>query len=174
MTEALIGLVGLLIGLLINEHFRRINRIEKYSTRVFDRRIEIYEGLLHLVQEKSSFVTKVIESADLTKEETHNLCQSAGLKVMEYCDANQLYLNEEIIVHIGASFISVSDIIDSNNEVYRRSEIQNFNKSIKDAKQMITSEAGLEELNLLFQKITKAKHTSPIIEYFRKLKRSNI
>lgn len=174
MTEALIGLVGLLIGLLINEHFRRSNRIENYSSRIFDKRLEIYEGLMRLVDEKSSLVSEVIESAELSKEDTHSICQPAGLEVMEYCDSNQLYINEEITVHIGATFVGIVDIIDSDDDEYKKTELQRFRLSVVSAKQMIKAESGIEELNQLFKKITKAKHTSPVIEYLRELKKNKV
>lgn len=174
MTEALIGLAGILIGLLINEHFRKANRIENYSSRIFDKRLEIYEELMRLVDEKSSLVTEVVENPELTKEEAHSICQPAGLEVMEYCDANQLYLNEEITVHIGATFVGIADIIDSDDDEYKQTEIQRFRQSVGSAKQMIKSESGIEELNQLFKKITKAKHTSPIIEYLRELKKNKV
>ena len=174
MTEALIGLAGILIGLFLNEYYRRTNRIENYSSRVFDKRLEIYEELMRLVHEKSSLVVEVIESDELSKEEAHSLCQPAGLDIMEYCDANQLYLNEEITVHIGAAFVGIADIIDSDNNEFKETELQRFRKSIGSAKQMIKAESGVEELNDLFKKITKAKHSSPVIEYFRDRKKNKV
>ena len=128
MTKALIGLAGILIGLLINEYYRRTNRIENYSSRVFDKRLEIYEELMRLVHEKSSLIVEVIENAELSKEEAHSICQPAGFDVMEYCDANQLYLNEEINVHIGATFVGVADIIDADDNEYRETQRQNFSQ----------------------------------------------
>ena len=134
MTEAFIGLLGILIGLLINEHFRRTNRIEKYSSHIFDKRLEIYEKLMHLVNEKSSLVMDIIENNQLSKEEANKICHSAGFEIMEYCDANWLYLNEEIIVHIATTFIGVDDIIESDNEGFKKKEKQEFRKSIVSAK----------------------------------------
>lgn len=174
MTKALIGLAGILIGVLLNEHFRRSNRIENYSSRIFDKRLEIYEALMRLVDEKSSLVLEVVESENLTKEEAHGICQPAGMDVIEYCDANQLYLNEEIIVHIGATFVGVGDIIDSDDKEYKQTEIQRFRQFVGSAKQMIKADSGIDELNQLFKKITKSKHTSPVIDYFRELKKNKV
>ncbi len=171
MTEALIGLAGILIGLLINEHFRKTNRIENYSSKVFDKRLEIYEKLMLLVHEKSSLVTELIE--EITKDVAHEACFKAGLDVMEYCDINQLYLNEEIIVHIGATFVGTGDMIDADKES-KKIQLQNFRMSVLEAKEMIKAESGIEELNDLFKKITKAKHNSPIITYFREAKKNKV
>lgn len=177
MTEALIGLAGILIGLLINEHFRKTNRIENYSSKVFDKRLEIYEKLMLLVHEKSSLVTELIESIELieeiTKDVAHETCFKAGLDVMEYCDINQLYLNEEITVHIGATFVGTANMIDADKES-KKVQLQNFRMSVLEAKEMIKAESGIEELNDLFKKITKAKHNSPIIAYFREAKKNKV
>ena len=174
MTNALIGLAGILIGLLINEHFRRTNRIENYSSRIFDKRLEIYEGLMSLVDKNSSLFSEVFDSEELTKEEAHGICQTATLEVMKYCDANQLYLNDEITVHIGATFVGIGDIIESDDAEYKKTEIQRFRQYMGSAKQMIKAESGIEELNQLFKKITKSKHSSPVIEYFRELKKNKV
>ena len=174
MTEALVGLAGVLLGLLINEHYRKTNRIENYSSRVFDKRLEIYEKLIQLVDEKSSLIIEVIENAELSKDKAHSICQPEILAVPEYCDANQLYLNEEITVHICATFVSVGDIIDSDDDEYKETKKQRFIQSISNAKQMIKYESGIEELNELFKRITKTKHSSPIIKYYRELKKNKV
>ncbi len=177
MTEALIGLAGILIGLLLNEHFRKTNRIENYSSKVFDKRLEIYEKLMLLVHEKSSLVTELIENIEvieeITKDMAHEACFKAGLEVMEYCDINQLYINEDITVHIGAAFVGTGDIIDADKES-KKVQLKNFKISVLEAKKMIKAESGIEELNDLFKQITKAKHDSPIITYFRELKKNNV
>ena len=177
MTEALIGLAGILIGLLLNEHFRRSNRIEAYSSKVFEKRLEIYEKLIVLVSEKSSLVTNVIKSIgveeEITEEIANDICFNAGLKVVEFCDSNQLYLNEEITVHLCATFVGTGDIISKEKES-KKVLIQRFNLDIKEAKKMIKVESGLSELDGLFEKITKAKHSSPVIEYFRELKKNKV
>jgi len=177
MTEALIGLVGILIGLLLNEHFRRSNRIENYSSKVFEKRLEIYEKLIVLVNEKSSLVTDMIESIgvleELTEEVAHEVCFKAGLDLMEFCDANQLYLNDEITVHIGATFVGIEEIIDANKEE-KEIQLQKFRLAVGEAKKMIKAESGIEELDSLFKKITKARHNSPVIEYFRELKKNKV
>jgi hypothetical protein len=49
MEEALIGLLGVLVGLFVNEHFRKTNRIENYSSTVFEKRLKIYEELMAIV-----------------------------------------------------------------------------------------------------------------------------
>jgi hypothetical protein len=46
MDTALVGLVGLLVGMLITEHFRKRSRIEQFSGRIFEKRLTVYEKLM--------------------------------------------------------------------------------------------------------------------------------
>lgn len=168
MTEGLIGIIGILVGVLLNELFRRSNRIENYSSRIFDKRLQIYEELLARLQETSEFVSDIVKAEELQAEEKHESCHPKILNLLGYCDSNQLYLNDEIIVHIGATFCRIGEIIDSDDQAFRDSEFQEFWRDINNAKGMIKAESGIEEMNALFKKITKAKHSSPIIEYYRR------
>ena len=176
MTEAIIGLAGLLIGLLINEYFRKSNRIENYSSRVFDKRLTIYEELMLLVHEKYSLVLKVVENDEIPKEEARSICHSASKDIFEFCNANQLYLNKEIVIHIASAFSFVVAVFDMDmNHAEEKSKlIQGFSKYIENAKQMILAESGIEELNDLFKKITKAKHSSEVIKFYRWGKKNKI
>lgn len=168
MTEGLIAIVGILVGVLLNELFRRSNRIENYSSRIFDKRLQIYEELMMRVQETSELVTDIIKSEELSADEMHDNCHPKILNLLGYCDSNQLYLNDEITVHIGATFCRIGEIIDSDDQAFKDSEIQEFWHDINNAKGMIKAESGIEEMNALFKKITKAKHRSPVIEYYRR------
>lgn len=174
MQQALIGLLGVLMGLLINEHFRRHNRIEAFSSRIFDKRLEIYEKLMALLDNAAGIIEEVLENDDLSKYEKNAICHPTGLELMEFCDANQLYLNDEITVQIGGTFANVADIIDIEDPDDKANEILRFRRSIGDTKKMIKAESGIQELNNLFLRITKAKHSSPIIDYYRSIKKNRI
>jgi xanthosine utilization system XapX-like protein len=53
MGTALIGLLGVLVGISINEWLRKRNRIETYAARVFDKRLEIYEEAVPASQRRA-------------------------------------------------------------------------------------------------------------------------
>ncbi len=171
MEEALIGLLGVLVGLLVNEYFRKNNRIENYSSKVFEKRLQIYEELMAIVDKNGILVSSTLENNKLTPKKKHEICFPAGLEALKFIDANQLYLNEEIGIHIGATFVMASDIADLDDDSKIKSSLIEFGHSIGQAKSMIKSESGVEELNNLFKKITKSKHSSPVIDYFRSLKK---
>ena len=170
MEQALIALLGLLTGILLNEYFRRRNRIEAYSAKVFERRLEVYEGLMKAIREAESIINDLLEDKSLPKKDRHTIAFQAGLKVMEYTDEHSFYLNDEIIVHAGAAFVGVGDLIKMAKGNERDEAIGDFRKMLVTAKDMIRAESGMKEIDQAFRTVTKAKHTSPVIEYYRKLK----
>lgn len=48
MESALIALVGVLAGILLNEYFRKRNLVEVYSQKVFDKHLKVHEDLLNI------------------------------------------------------------------------------------------------------------------------------
>ena len=51
MTQALIGVLGVLVGIFVNELLRRNRRIEDYSTKIFEKRLQVYEELYSKLHE---------------------------------------------------------------------------------------------------------------------------
>lgn len=167
MEEALIGLVGVLLGIGFAEYFRRKSRLENYSTTVFEKRLGLYEQLFEKVSQYSAVATEVLENTTLTKEQRHELVSVAILDVAQFCDMHELYFDEEITVHCVPILMGVEDIPDMESEVEKESEIKRFRESLVAAKKMIRKEAGVTDLNKLFRSMIKPKHSSPIIEYYR-------
>lgn len=173
MEQALIGLVGLLIGILLNEHFRRRNRVEVYSTKVFEKRLEVYEGLLSAINNAETEVNDAIENEAEPLAKRQQKAFVAGLRVMEFADKYSLYLNDEITVHCGAAFVGVSDILEMKNGKKRKEAIDHYRTMVGDAKKMIRAESGMSEIDRTFRTVTKAKHSSPVIDFYRQKKREH-
>lgn len=171
METALIGLVGVLLGIVINEQLRRRNRIENYSTSVFDRRLGLYEELFRRVSRCSEVADEVIENDDLTKEQRHALVSEAIHEVAGFCDEHELYIDEELTVHCVPILMGVEDIHDIDNDDKKEKEVKRFRDNLLAAKRMIRKEAGIADLDKLFRAITKPKHSSQIIEYYREQKK---
>jgi len=89
---------------------------------------------------------------------------------MEYGDEHSFYLNDEVMVHCGATFVGVGDVLDMPKGKKREEKTERFQRMIRDAKKMIRSESGMSEIDRAFRSVTKAKHSSPVIDYYRKLK----
>ena len=171
METALIGLVGVLLGIVLNEQLRRRNRIENYSTSVFEKRLELYEKLFQLVSSYSAVGTEVIENKTLSKDERHDLVSVAILEVAEFCDANELYIGEELTLHCVSILMGVEEIQDIESEIERKEAIEHFQENLGLAKKMIRKETGISDLDKLFRSIIKPKHSSSIIKYYKKRKK---
>lgn len=173
METALIGLVGLLTGILLTEYFRRRSRIEKYSSSVFDKRLEVHDRLLRLLHRSANLVRETVEEPNLDADEGQERVWRAGLELMKYCDRHPLFLNEEITVHCGAAFAGAQDIFECQGEERQRN-LEDFDRRIRQAVRMIVAESGIEELNRLFRSLTKAKLESDVISYLRAKSREQL
>lgn len=171
MESVLIGLAGILIGIFLNEYLRRRSRIEMYSRRMFEKRIDIYEGLMTKVRVAARVVAEALKDSELSDEERRVIAFEAGLTVMQYTDDHTLYLNDDIIVHCGATFVGTGDIFDKQEGRQRDKAIEAFRKEIRQSCDMIEKESGIGQLNKLFKSVTKATYTSPVIDYYRALKK---
>ncbi len=166
---ALIGFLGILLGIVLNEQLRRRNRIENYSTVVFERRLDLYEELHRRVLHYSEVATEVIENDDLTKEQRYGLVSSAILEVAGFCDEHELYINEEIALHCTPILMGVEDIYYIEDEDEKKQGIKDFQNNLLAAKRMIRKETGIADIEKLYRSIIKPKHSSPIIERYRYL-----
>ena len=169
METAFVGLLGVLIGLLITEYFRRRNRIETYSSRIFDKRIQIYEELYSRINACTEIISDLIESPEFSKEERHDIVSTAVLTLAKYSDENSFYLNEHIVVQSMTLMMGVEDIYYIKATDEKEQEIQRVWKHLHDTKNMIKKESGIEELNKLFKSIIRTKHKSDIIDYYNEL-----
>jgi hypothetical protein len=91
IEAALIGLVGVLLGILLNEILRRKNRIEGYAARVFDKRLEIYEGLYERISVAGEMATDVIENSEYSSEQRHEIVSAAIHGIATWCDSNDMW-----------------------------------------------------------------------------------
>jgi len=69
MVTALIGLMGVLVGVFLDEYFRRRSRIEIYSKGVFERRLSVYEELYKKMESAFLIASDIIEKPNYTQEE---------------------------------------------------------------------------------------------------------
>lgn len=171
METALIGLLGVLIGILLNEMLRRRNRIESYATRVFDKRLEIYEGLYTRVCVSGEIANDVIKNPKYSQKERHEIVSATIHDIAGWCDSHEMYINEELAVHCTPLLMGVEEIYDIEDGNEKKDQIEQFRNNLQNAKKMIRKESGIQDIEKMFSSITKPKHTSPIIDYYRKKRR---
>jgi hypothetical protein len=113
ISETLIGLIsGLVSGIVViflNELLRRRNRVENYSTSVFEKRLNLYETLFEYVSNYSQVAEEVIRNDQLTKEQKLELVSEALHTVAGFCDKHQLYLDDELALHCCTVMMGLED-----------------------------------------------------------------
>ena len=171
METAIIGFLGILIGILLTELFRRRSWIEIYSTSIFEKRIALYEELMRKLDTASGVARDVIENPEYASDERQSRIFSAVISLDEYVDQNPLHLNEELGSHCVGMFLGVDNIYEMEDEDEKIRLKEGFWKDVRNAKSMVKKESGAEELNRLFKSITRAKHSSPLIDRIRELRR---
>jgi hypothetical protein len=170
MSEALVGLLGLLAGLLISEYFRRQRRIEEYAREVFQRRIEIYEGLYKKLLIADS-VAAELENGDPEEPELAAARHAIINLVMEYLDRNGLFLDEDLTVHAALTVLNIHEIAEAGSQDKRSDLLREYWERSKELKVLMRRVTGLEKLGKLFQTITKAEIDSEYVDLWRKAKR---
>lgn len=155
MLTALVGIFGTILGIFINEYFHRKHRIENYSQHFFDKRLKVYEGLIRNIDNASKEINSLIDEKILSQEDKVQIAYETGLTILKYADKFQLYLNEEIIVHIGATFVNPKEIFEMEDGIEKDELIEYFNDSVKKAKEMIKNESGIGLIEKLFKTMIK-------------------
>jgi hypothetical protein len=112
-----------------------------------------------------------MENPKYPEEERHEIWSSVVFNIAKFMDSNGLYLNDNIVVHCMSALVGIEDVYYIEDPEEKKDEIENFTKSIANARKMIKSETGLEALNKLFGSISKAKHESEIISYYQRRKK---
>ena len=171
IEAALIGLIGVLLGILLNEILRRKNRIEGYAARAFDKRLEIYEGLYERIGVAGEMAMDVIENSEYSTEQRHEIVSTAIHAIATWCDTNDMYINEELTVHCVPLLMGVEDIYGMADTKEKEDRTKQFREDFRSAKKMIRKEAGIEDIEGLFSSIVKPKRSSAIIDYYRSQKR---
>jgi len=166
----LLGMLGVVVGSLLNEFLRRGRRIEEYSSGIFEKRLKAYEDLMSLIHRGSDLAQEVIDNANLSHEQRHELISTAIVPIAEFVDRNSLYMDEELGAHCVALFMGVEDIRDAP-ESEREQLARDYYKMRSETYRMIKEDSGVAQINKLFHSINRPKITSPVIERIRELRR---
>ncbi|HBB86761.1 MAG TPA: hypothetical protein DC047_04010 [Blastocatellia bacterium] len=115
MLTAVIGFLGVLLGIFLNEYFRRRNRIELYSKEVFRKRLSVYEELHEKIQSSYAIAQDVMRNPVHSNEQRHAIWSNVVLNIAAFTDKHGLYLNENLIVHCMTMLIGIEDIYSHEN-----------------------------------------------------------
>ena len=169
LSGPLIGMLGVVVGTVLNEYLRRSRRVEEYSLDIFKKRLEAYETLMSLINDGSELASEAIDEPDLSPEERHDLVSAAIGPIALFVDRKVLYIDEELGAHCVALFMGTEDIHDAP-ESEKQQLIDNYYKMRQETYRMISEDSGLAQLNKLFRSINRPKITSPVIERIKYLR----
>jgi hypothetical protein len=170
LSGPLIGMLRVILGTLLNEFLRRGRRVEEYSSVIFAKRLQSYETLMSLIQEGSEITDEVISNPDLSSEQRHDLISSVIRPIALHVDRDVLYIDGELGAHCVALFMGTEDILDAPESDKQRL-LKEFYQMRAETYRMIREDAGVAQINKLFQSINRPKITSPVIERIRYLRR---
>lgn len=167
---ALIGLVGVPLGIVLGELLRRRQRAEQFAAAIFARRLEAYDALLNLLYEGDRIANEVIENPELSAAERHELISAAIMPIAEHTTRSVLYIDEELGAHCTALFMGVEDLRNLP-ESERNQRLVQFQREWRETRRMILEDSGVTKVNRLFRDINRPRITSPVIERIRELRR---
>ena len=110
IIAAIFGLIGIILGVILNEVFRRKNRIESFASIVFERRLNIYEELFRKVQEVNSIAGDVISNPAYSEEQRHDIVSSVILDIASFCDENAFLIDNDLGAPCTTLLMGVEDI----------------------------------------------------------------
>jgi hypothetical protein len=168
---SIIGVVGVIVGVLLNEIIRRSRRIETFTPAIFEKRLAKYEKLMGLIQAGYDVASAVMENEDFSQEERHALISKVILNIAEFADKEELYIDAELGAHCVATFMGAEDVMSIGNPREREERKQIIRDMYNEAKRMIREDSGICEIDKLFKKLHKPELTGPVIDRIKDLKK---
>ncbi|MBJ7439478.1 MAG: hypothetical protein JHD35_10700 [Sphingopyxis sp.] len=170
LTGALIGLVGVPLGILFGELLRRRQRAEQFAATIFAKRLEAYDTLMNILYESHRIANEVISNPDFSAAERHELISAAIMPIAEHTTRSVLYIDDELGAHCTALFMGVEDLHDlPKNE--QEARLAQFQRDWRETRRMILEDSGVIKVNRLFRDINRPRISSPVIERIRELRR---
>ncbi|EQA99824.1 hypothetical protein L288_19265 [Sphingobium quisquiliarum P25] len=170
LTGALIGLVGVPLGIVLGELLRRRQRAEQFAATIFAKRLEAYDALLSTLFESYRIANEVIDNQKLSAAERHELISAAIMPIAEHTTRSALYIDEELGAHCTALFMGVEDLRDLPKSE-QQARLAQFRRDWRETRRMILEDSGVTKVNRLFRDINRPRINSPVIERIRELQR---
>jgi hypothetical protein len=170
LIGALIGLMGVPLGLVLGELLRRRQRAEQFAAAIFAKRLEAYDTLMNILYESHRIANEVIDNSQLSATDRHELISAAIMPIAEHTTRSVLYIDEELGAHCTALFMGVEDLRDLP-ESEQQAQLAQFQRDWRETRRMILEDSGVIKVNRLFRDINRPRITSPVIERIRELRR---
>lgn len=168
--EAIIGIFGIIVGILVSEVIRWTNRIEILNNQIFQERLKDYINLFNLMQESYNQILQLFDSFEkISEEEREEIISKIIFPIVEFGDLNSFFISEELLVQCSTLFMGVEEISLKNIEEISKKYIADYKLTIE----MIKNESGINILNKNYKNIFGYKHKSKMITHYMNLKKEN-
>lgn len=171
MESALIGLVGILLGIVLGEYFHRNKRIEVYSQKVFDKRLSVHEKLYTIFVEGGEIISEAMTNTALNEVERKSLVSSVIHSLCTFMDTNAFYLNDAVMVQVATAYMGAEDVLNYDDDLKIATAKEKIYNSSRATKEIILQESGVTEVFKHFSTVSKSKPDSAVIRYFRSIKK---
>ena len=161
------GVMGSVIGAAVNEALRRSNRIESYSSKVFEKRLAAYEGLLERMHAGYEVAWEVMTNAGFSSEQRHEAISVVIQDLAHFSDANELYLDDDLRAHCVATFMGAEDILSIEDDVEREKQRDGIRRMYSQARGMIREDSGIAGVSRLLKRVARPRFTGEFIGYLR-------
>jgi malate/lactate dehydrogenase len=169
VESALIGLAGVLLGVALNEFFRRKRRIEAYAQKVFGKRLSIYEGLHGMMQVAYGVANEVMENSEAGHQQRLEAISAPLLELADYVDRNELYVDRYIGLQAMTSLMGAEDVADIEEESRREAEKLRIRKRYRDTVAMLADGAGITQVSRHLRIVSRPDPDSDVIRYAKSL-----
>lgn len=169
IATALIGLVGVPVGIALGEFLRRRQRAEQFAAAIFAKRVEAYDELVNILHEGLGIANTIIDDPALSSNERHALISASIAPVAQHVDRNILYIDEELGAHCTALFMGLEELWDLPKEE-REVRIGEFRANWLETRRMILEDSGIAKVHRLLRDINRPRITSPVIDHIRELR----
>jgi len=174
MESALIGLAGIIFGVFFGEYFRRRNRIEVYSQKIFDKRLNIHEELYSRFVAGNDIISEVMTNEELSDEERNGLVSLVINPLCKFMDNNGFYLNNYLTVQVATAYMGAENVLTHDSELEIESAKSKIYEKSKETQQMIIEESGAAEVFKHFSSISKSKPDSDVIKIIKELEKARV
>lgn len=151
------------------------------ANEIMQKKINAYEGLYGLMQVVQTKLQNAFEQAvqaedRIRNDQLNDESFAEALNLMKFCDDNKLYLDEDLVIHIGAMcMIAASlkdvDISDKDYKTNIKKLAIKFNQDFNVGVELLKDYMGIKRLEKSFKKINKSTTKSEFIDYVNKLKK---
>lgn len=171
-------------GVWLSSYLGSKNRNENFIAKeIMLKKLERYERLFSLMRSADEEVSSLFDLARKAKTKVEltkipDTVFPAGLAIAQYTDDQRLYLDQDVAMHITATFLGPSDVyeLDPESKGYakkiKESETH-YREQYNQGVELIADYAGFNRLEKTYKKINKPTATSPIIDYANEIRKQS-